>query len=113
MKTNAEILSFLNSLDDHRKQKVSKIRDLIFRLYPNNIETLSHKILNYKVDGITLCYFASQKHYISSTFVQNLLPIRRSELKKYNPRKSCISFRNELPYALLENLFISAKNYLH
>ena len=80
-----EMESYINELEDIRKDRLQKIRDMIVRNFPGTEESFKYKMPTFEYNGNWVAA-ASQKKYLSVYFCSEELI---KNIKEKHPEISC------------------------
>ncbi|MCE7736950.1 MAG: DUF1801 domain-containing protein [Candidatus Heimdallarchaeota archaeon] len=92
MDTSNEVLQFIGSLSDNRKSDLETLRLLVHQEYPKIDEIPEINILDFKLDGVSMFVFGSQKQHMCFYFSKALMQKHKGELKGLNLGKGTIRF---------------------
>lgn len=108
-----ELQEYLAQLSGIRSERISQLRELIKRLYPDAVESMRYKMPTYESETGWVA-IANQKHYVSLyTCSEQHIAEFKSKYPTIKSGKGCINFRDsiDIPYDDLEKVIISAMNY--
>ena len=88
----AEVDAYLQELTPERRAALETLREMVFEVVPEVVETLKYRMPTYEHGGEMLCAFASQKRYMSLYMDTALVEKYRNRLEGLNIGKSCIRF---------------------
>jgi len=89
-----EVDTYLQELEDPaRREALAVLRDLIFEVVPNAVETMRYRMPTYEHQDEMLCAYASQKHYMSLYMDTSIVAEHGGGLAGLSIGKSCIRFR--------------------
>jgi uncharacterized protein YdhG (YjbR/CyaY superfamily) len=89
----AEVDAYLQGLTPERRAALETLREMVFEVVPEVVETFKYRMPTYGYDGEMMCAFASQKRYVSLYLDTGLVEKYRDRLEGLNIGKSCIRFK--------------------
>ncbi|MCB0771031.1 MAG: DUF1801 domain-containing protein [Flavobacteriales bacterium] len=95
MKSSARTVNeYFESLDDDRREPLTRLRKLINDIWPTAMETMSDGMPAYRLDGLAFCAIASQKNFMALYIMPHdlLMPFKK-DLLIYDRGRSCIRFK--------------------
>ena len=97
---------YLKDFPSEIQEKLQQIRNIVKKLAPTAIETISYGMPTFKLNGKNLVHFAGYKNHIG--FYPTPTPIEKfkKDLENYKTSKGAIQFplENDLPIKLIEKI---------
>ena len=88
-----EVDAYLQELAPDRRAALETLREIVFEVVPEAVETSKYRMPTYEYSGEMLCAFASQKRYMSLYMDTGIVEKYRYRLARLNIGKSCIRFK--------------------
>ena len=85
--------TYLQELEPERRSALKKLRQLVFEIAPDAVETMAYRMPTYGYGDEMLCAFASQKHYMSLYMDTQVVEKHKSQLQGLSVGRSCIRFK--------------------
>lgn len=106
MKNYKNIDEYIKTFPKEVQSKLQEIRDLVKKLAPTAIETISYGMPTFKLNGKNLVHFAGYKSHIGFYPTPSGITNFEKELSVYKTSKGTAQFKldAELPIKLIEKM---------
>lgn len=109
MKNDESVEAYIAHFPDVIQHQLKQIREIIKRLAPDAVESISYGMPAYKLNKKPLVYFAAFKNHIGFYATPSGHTAFADELSMYKQGKGSVQFplNQPIPYTLIEKILLS------